>query len=117
MDVVPPISDGKLHPDAGTKTLIPSAHAGQGALPKHCTDLRLVFGHQRAAHVLLPSSERIFQKGFEKSFSCWVKLCNAVFFELIYYFEEVKANANGRNASSAEFNRVWKAQVRPLRPK
>lgn len=63
MDVVHPISEGKLNPDAGTKTLIPS---GQGVLPKHCTDLRFVRGNQRA---LLPSSERVFQRGFEKSFS------------------------------------------------
>lgn len=83
MDVVHPISDGKNTPGHRNQNTDPIS-AGQCALPKHCTAFYffffLVLGGLSlvTAPVLLPSSERVFQWGFERSFSRRVKLCYAV---------------------------------------
>ena len=97
IDVVQPISDGKLHPDAGAKTLIPSLQ-GQVALPKHCADLSLVTSHQWAP-------ERLFQGGLEWSFSRSCRNVQCCRFGLIHCLRRMESCTSQSAVLSAEFKR------------
>lgn len=102
------VSDEKLHPDAGTKTLIPSVR-GEAPCQKQCTDMRLVSGHQSATQILKGS----FRKDLRSCFHVWSN-CAVLSQCVNLLLERSEGHVSGRNASSAEFNGFWKAQVRPL---
>lgn len=115
MDVVHPTSDGKLHPVAGTKTLIPSAQGWA-----RCQNTALIWGLFLVSSEPLMSCWRCLKGSFRADLrsNFHVKLnCTILSLWVNLLRKRTEGFASGRNASSAEFNSVWRAQVRPFRPK
>lgn len=115
MDVVHPISEGKLHPDAGTKTLIPSA---QGR--SRCLNTTLIWALFLVTNDRSTSCCRRLKGSFRGDLrSCFHVKSNCAMLSLWVnlLLKRTEGYASGRNVSSAEFSSVLRAQVRPSRPK
>lgn len=110
MDVVHPISDGKLHPDAGPKTLIPSA---QGRA--HCQNTALIWGLFLVTNELLRPCCSCLKGSFRGDLRSRFRVkSNCAMLSLWVNLLFKRSDGYVSNASSAEFRRLWRAQVRPL---